>query len=110
MCSGSRECLQMRVVVLFIFPAHVPHPFVASGQDYDRDQGYKQRECSGHAPLWEDDAEVLGRPREEHLDSSVTDDRQEGLWLTFIEHWLPMSMSPWSMWPWSICEWSMALL
>lgn len=95
----------MIAMALLVSSAHVSYPFVARGQEYDGNEGDQQREPACHAPLWKNDAEVFGRPGEEHL-RTVSDWRSiRGCGLTFIEHWFPISMSPW---PWSISPWSMS--
>lgn len=46
---------------------NISHAFVSGGQDDDGEEGKDEGERAGDAPLREDDAEVLGREREEHL-------------------------------------------
>ncbi len=97
---------------------------VASTQGHDSQQGQQQARRRADVPPAEDDAEILGVPREEHLKKESVGDRQSqahcqslfsvfpmscicfrrGL-PTFMVHMsIGMSMLPASAW-W--CEWSM---
>lgn len=53
--------------VYFIASANFPHEFVAGGKNDDAEQGEDKTQCRVDVPSAEDDAEVGGIPREEHL-------------------------------------------
>ena len=59
--------LYHRGLLSFVAARGFTHSFIACCQGYDDDEGEEEREGGGDAPLWEDDAEIVIVPGEDHL-------------------------------------------
>lgn len=51
----------------FIFASYLSYALVACREEYDDDEREEEGERAGNTPLAEDNAEILGRPGEDHL-------------------------------------------
>lgn len=84
--------------------------FVAYGEEDYCDEGEDEGGGRADVPLSEDDAEVLGVPGEEHLETVSAGEWVGIRWkLAFMLHMSFMPPSPWSMPPWPIPAWSIPL-
>lgn len=63
----TRHSFKHDGLLLFISSGGVSYGFVARGEDYDAEEGDDQGPEIGDSPAFEDDAEVLGVPGEEHV-------------------------------------------
>ena len=96
------ETVQILGALAVVAPAHLADELVAGRKKSDADERDQEREPARHAPLGEDDADVLDVPVEEHL-PSIQRERSYGsrkvdryASRTFILHIEspPMSMPP----------------
>jgi hypothetical protein len=55
-------------MTLLVSPRNLPDTFISSGEESNSDQAQDQRQRSVDSPLAEYDAQIVGRPSEEHLD------------------------------------------
>jgi hypothetical protein len=81
-------------MALFILSADLSHTFIAGGKKDDGGEREQKGDGTRNAPLTENNAEIVGGPREEHL-SRLEPTRcvRIAASFTFIEHWFPpMSM------------------
>jgi hypothetical protein len=67
-CGSIHESLHPCIMTLLVSPRNLPDTFISSGEESNSDQAQDQRQRSVDSPLAEYDAQIVGRPSEEHLD------------------------------------------
>lgn len=65
--AAGAVCSHARGVALFVSSADFTDSFVARSEEHNCKQGQDEREDSCNSPGPENNAQVLGRPREQHL-------------------------------------------
>ncbi len=85
--GGCAVCVHSSVVALFISSADFANAFVAGGEEDDGDEGEGEGESPGDPPLTEDDAQIFGGPRKEHLRQSVSTRPAQYLMVRDLRSW-----------------------
>ena len=65
--STAAECTHPCAMALFILSADPSHAFIASGKKGNGGEREQKGDGTRNAPLTENNAEIVGGPREEHL-------------------------------------------